>query len=310
MAAIDNLLDWGVGVVLYLQGFSPELDIPFKILTFMGNTPFFLLLLPLIYWCLDRRTGVRLTILFFLSSYVNSVAKDLAAQPRPFQYDDRVRRLVRAGGGGFPSGHTQGAVVVWGYLASVLKRPWAWVAAVLLMILIPLSRMYLGVHFPTDLLGGYLLGTAALWLYLRLEPGAERWLGRRGLHFQLALATFLPLLLIIFYPGPRRFAIMLCASLMGMGMGFVLERRYVGFESKGAWWKRGVRFLLGGAIIFGLWYGLKKIFSGVEPEYCFRFLRHFLAGLWGGLGAPWVFVKLGLAEKGGPQNSIPGTGSR
>jgi membrane-associated phospholipid phosphatase len=301
MAAIDNLLDWGVGVVLYLQGLSPTLDIPFKILTFMGNGPFFLLLLPFIYWCLDRRTGVRLTILFFLSSYVNSVAKNLAAQPRPFQYDDRVRRLVRAGGGGFPSGHTQGAVVVWGYLASVLKRPWAWVAAGLLMILIPLSRMYLGVHFPTDLLGGYLMGTAVLWLYLRLEPGAEKWLNRKGFHFQLALAACAPLLLILIYPGPKGFGIKLCATLMGMGIGFVFERRKVCFDSKGIWWKRAVRFLLGATVLFALWYGLKIAFSSLEPKYFFGFLRHFLVGIWGGLGAPWVFVKLGLAENGGSQ---------
>jgi hypothetical protein len=164
--------------------------------------------------------------------------------------------------------------------------------------------MYLGVHFPTDLLGGYLMGTAVLWLYLRLEPGVGRWLVRRGPHIQLALAAFLPLLLIMVYPGPKGFGIKICASFMGMGMGFVLERRHVCFSSQGVWWKRGVRFILGGAVLFTLWYGLKQVFSGLQPEYFFRFLRYFLVGMWGGLGAPWVFVRFGLAEKGKSQHSI------
>ena len=56
-------LDWGIEVVLWFQQFSPALDLPFKSLTFLGNLEFFLILMPLIYWCLDRRLGARLLIL-------------------------------------------------------------------------------------------------------------------------------------------------------------------------------------------------------------------------------------------------------
>ena len=117
------MLDWGVEVVLWFQQFSPALDLPFKSLTFLGNLEFFLILMPLIYWCLDRRMGARLLILFLISAYINSVAKVIADQPRPFHYDSRIKALVHAGGGGLPSGHTQSAVVVWGYLASQARRP-------------------------------------------------------------------------------------------------------------------------------------------------------------------------------------------
>ena len=113
---MESTLDWGVKVVLCLQKFSPSLDQFFKAITFMGDEAFFLLLIPLIYWCIDRRIGIRLTILFLFCVYANSVAKVLVAQPRPFEYDTRVKQLVEAGGGGLPSLHTQGAVVVWGYL--------------------------------------------------------------------------------------------------------------------------------------------------------------------------------------------------
>jgi len=293
---MEGILDWGVNIVLCLQQFSPALDLPFKVLTFMGEEEFFLLLLPILYWCLDRRTGARLTVLFLFSAYVNAVAKVLANQPRPFQYDSRVRSLWDATGGGLPSGHTQSAVVVWGYLASRFRRTWLWVIAGLLIVLIPVSRVYLGVHFPTDLLGGYLIGAALLFLYVWLEPEVETWLEEKGLVWQLGAALALPALLILLFP--TKDGVTSGATLMGMGAGFTLERKWIGFGSGGVWWKRVLRFLLGGAVLLGLWMGLRAVFSGAEPALIFRFIRYGLVGLWGGLGAPWAFARLRLAETG------------
>jgi len=82
---------------------------------------------------------------------------------------------------------------------------------------------------------------------------------------------------------------------MGMGVGFVLERRWVRFDSGGPAWKRVVRFLLGVVVLVALWLGLRIAFSGLEPALLFRFARYGLVGLWGGLGAPWAFRRLGLA---------------
>jgi hypothetical protein len=56
----EDILDWGIEVVLWFQQFSPEFDLPFKSVTFLGNLEFFLLFMPLIYWCIDRRMGARL----------------------------------------------------------------------------------------------------------------------------------------------------------------------------------------------------------------------------------------------------------
>ena len=294
---MESILNWGVDVILWLQRFSPALDWPFRIFTFMGEEQFFLILLPLIYWCLDRRTGARLTVLFLICAYTNAVAKTLAAQPRPFEYDSRVRQLTAAGGGGLPSGHTQAATVIWGYLAYTFRRPWVWALSAALLVLIPLSRIYLGVHFPTDVLGGYVLGAVLLLLYIWLEPGAERWLEGRGLAWQLGLAVVVPLLMaILFFTDD---GVTEGAALMGMGVGFVLERRWVGFDAGGVWWKRVLRFLLGVVVLFGLWMGLRVAFAGfgeATTALLLRFVRYGLVGLWGGLGAPWAFVRLGLAE--------------
>ena len=101
---MEATLDWGVTIILWFQQFSPTLDIPFKVFTLMGEEIFSMLLMLLLYWCIDRRTGVRLAILFLFSGYVNTVAKVLADQPRPFHYNTQVHKLFAASRGGLPSG--------------------------------------------------------------------------------------------------------------------------------------------------------------------------------------------------------------
>lgn len=294
---MEHTLDWGINVVLWFQQFSPALDVPFKMISFLGDEMFFVLLLPLIYWCIDRRTGARLTILFLFSAYVNALAKVLADMPRPFQYDSRVQPIGSADSNGFPSGHTQGAVVVWGYLASVFRKTWFWILAVLLIVLIPMSRIYLGVHFPTDLMGGYIIGIALLSFYLVFEPKIEEWVIGKKLLFQLACAIILPMILLILLPGSDKLGITAGATLMGMSIGFVLERRFVGFEASGTWGKKILRYLIGIAVLIGLRIGLSMAFKDLEPAPVFRTVRYGIMGLWGALGAPWVFILLRIADR-------------
>ena len=294
---MEGLLNWGIEVVLWCQQFSPVLDIPFKALTFMGDEAFYLLFVPLVYWSIDRRTGAGLFILLLFSAYLNAVAKVIANQPRPFHYDPRVQPLGHAGGGGLPSGHTQNAVAIWGYLAVKYGKSIGWVIAVFLMIGIPLSRIYLGVHFPTDLLGGYVLGTLVLVLFLRVAPRMETWLVKKGFTWQFVLSWVLPVILLLLNPTADRYVLTMAATLMGVSAGFVLERRFVRFSSQGLMWKRALRYLLGVFILFGIWGGLRFAFAGLEPAGLFRFMRYLMVGLWGGLGAPWLFVRLKLAAK-------------
>ena len=289
-------LDWGTDIVLWFQQFSPALDLPFKTLTFFGNLEFFLVFMPLIYWCVDRRTGARLLVLFLISASVNAIAKALADQPRPFQYDTRVRQLAHAGGGGLPSGHTQGAVVVWGYLASQTRSGSLWMLAGFLMIAIPISRLYLGVHFPTDLLGGYLMGAALLFVYLRWQPKVEIWLATKGIVWQTAAAIIVPIVLLFISPRGSRYALSACGALLGFLPGIALERRWIRFRCAGSLLKRSLRFAVGLIALVGIWFGLRLAFSGLEPAALLRVVRYAAVGLWGALGAPWLFVRLRLSE--------------
>jgi undecaprenyl-diphosphatase len=293
---VKPFLDWGIEVVLWFQQFSPALDLLFKSLTFLGDLEFFLICMPLIYWCLDRRLGARLLILFLISAYINSVAKVIADQPRPFHYDSRVKALVHAGAGGLPSGHTQSAVVVWGYLASQAGRRMLWILAVILMVAIPMSRLYLGVHFPTDLLGGYILGILLLVLYLHFGLKVEAWLIQKGIIWQMGLAVSLPILFICVNPKDSIDALNAGSVLLGFAPGIILERRWIRFCAGGRLLSRILRFIPGFIVLIGIWMGLRIVFAGMEPVALFRIVRYALVGLWCALGAPWLFVRLRLAE--------------
>ena len=292
---MDRLLDWGVDVVLWFQQASPQLDTFFAAFTFLGDEEFFLVALPLIYWSINRSVGVRLMVVFLLSGLVNQVAKHLAAQPRPFAYDSRVVGIVDAEGFGLPSGHTQSAVVVWGFLGSVVRRCWFWVVVGLMVLLIPMSRIYLGVHFPTDVLGGYLLGILVLWLWWRFGERLEKWFFDQETIHQLIVIAALPALAMAVWPTEDM--VTGGGTMVGIGAGLVLERRLIGFDVAGTLLRRMLRFLFGLAILAGLWLGLRAAFDGLEPAILLRLIRYSLVGFWGAAGAPWIFLKLGLAHR-------------
>ncbi len=295
---MEAIWQWGLDFIHTVQlVHGPALDAVFKGVTFLGNEEFFLLLVPLLFWCVDFAVGARLAVVFLLSTYVNVVVKEIFAHPRPFELDPTVK-LCDAEGYDLPSGHSQSAVVVWGYLATVFRKTWAWVVAIVLVVLIGFSRVYLGVHFPSSVLAGWTLGGVLLAVYLALGPRIEAWLRDAGLIAQLALAVVVPLVLLALCPTKDTSSSM--AAMLGMGVGFVLARRVTPFSARGPLWQRAVRLLIGVSVLAALYVGLKLIFPAEgEPLYAtMRVLRYALVGLWGALGAPWLFRRLRLASSG------------
>jgi membrane-associated phospholipid phosphatase len=291
-----SLLPWGTEVILWVQSFSnPFLDALLTAATLLGEEEFYLIFFPLIYWCFNKRTGIRLAYAFLLSAYLNSFLKDLFGIPRP--NDPRIRFLRQETSSSFPSNHAQGAVVTWGYLASQWQNRAFWVVAIVLIFLNSFSRVYLGVHFPQDLVGGITIGVLYL---LAFNWVTARWggaLAKLPLVAQASLSVVLPIALMVVHPSED--TAMTMGALSGMGLGFLLEGRFVGFSADGLWWRRVLRFLVG-LILVGVFYvGLKAIFpTDVSPSLTlvWRAIRYGVVGVVGTLVAPWLFVKTTLAE--------------
>ena len=318
---LESLVPWGTEAIIWVQSFStPFLDALFKAITFLGNTEFYLLFLPFIYWCVDRRIGLSLGYLSLSSAWLNSVVKFLFKIPRPT--DPPVRVLVHETSPSFPSGHAQGSVVNWAYLAYRLRKPFLWVIALLVLLTVPLSRIVLGAHYPQDVIGGLLIGLVVLVAFILAEPPLSRWVAGRTPAIQVLLAVGVPLVLILLHPSdveghyPASDAITPMASLIGFGVGAIMDRAYLRFRVDGAWGQRILRYLVG-LLLAGIFYlGPRLILPEEMPhglEVTTRLVRYVLVGWTVSYLGPWLFVRLGLAGKEEPpplQPPSPGASPR
>lgn len=307
---LESLVPWGIEVILWVQSLSnPFLDAVFGALTFLGNEEFYLLALPILYWCIHKRIGVALGYLSLLSAWVNDLIKYLFTIPRPGAFDTRVRVLAKGIGPSFPSGHSQNAVANWGYLAYRFRNWVFTLIAVLLIVGIGLSRIVLGVHFPQDVIGGWLIGLVLLVVYIWAEPPVERWLAKQSMATQIILAVGVPVLLIFLHPSdveglyPPAGSITPMSALAGFGLGVIMERQTIRFSVAGAWWRRGLRFLVGLIIVALVYLGPSLIMPddlAYGLEAIIRFVRYALVGWTVTFLCPWLFVRLGLAGQEEP----------
>ena len=118
---MEALLQWGLDLIIIIQQVrGPELDGLFRVASFLGEPEFHLLVLPLLFWCVDFGLGARVSVFLLLSSHLNLYLKALFQQPRPFDFDPSLQ-LIPVESYGLPSGHAQLAVVVWGGIAGYVE---------------------------------------------------------------------------------------------------------------------------------------------------------------------------------------------
>ena len=328
----EPILDWGIALVLQFQGMGDWMIAPMNALTFTGDVAFFLFVLPAVYWSIDRRFGIRVAMAMMISITLNALLKMVLHAPRPYWYDTRVRLL---GNGealfGLPSGHAQNAVVMWGMLAAQIGRWWGWVMAIVLMILVGFSRIYIGVHFPTDVLAGWLVGAIVLFLFLRFEHSVLAWFRQYSIQAQLGLLFAASLMLIATaallegtidtrWSMPEIWAenaiaaggipldgvslqdtVSGAAAFFGMAAGASWLYVRGNFDAGGPLKYRLVRYLVGvlGVAIF--YAGLDAIFAMLAEDesilgYVLRYGRYGLVGFWLLGLAPILFLQLGWAK--------------
>ena len=296
---MESIWQWGLSVIVWMQSQrSPVADAIFAAGSFLGEEEFFFLLFATLFWAIDVRVGFRIGIIFLISVYLNSLAKVLIAHPRPYDLDPSVGLGIRPGlGYGIPSGHAQNAVVIWGGLAAWRRTTAAWIGAAVVAALIGVSRIYRGVHFPTDVLGGWVLGAVILFAGLTYGRRIAAAIGRWSPAGQMLLALGGPAILAVLFPDSG--AVTAAGTLAGAGCGMTVAFRRLPLDSGGRLWQRALRLVLGLFILFVLYVGLKMIFPGEGSSLyqAFRFIRYALLGVWVTLGAPWLFGILHLIDR-------------
>lgn len=327
---MDNLLNSGIQFIQWLQSLGAWLTPVMKLFTFLGNEQFYLLIAPAILWCIDSTLGLRLGLFLMINGAVNSAAKMAFHNPRPYWYTSEITVSSGAENSfGLPSGHAQNSVVVWGTIADKIKGRWAWIVTIFIMFMIGISRIYLAVHFPLDVLTGWLIGAVMLWVLLHFEEPVIRWIKKYSPGMQI-LITFIFSIIFIFIflmiilvtrgwslpvdwvnnaqlafpessgitPFSLHNTLSAPGAFFGMAAGWIWMTSQRGFSTKGEWWKLLARYILGVAGVLILYKGLSPLFPKNEASiaYILRYLRYAMIGFWISGLAPWLFVKLKLAN--------------
>ena len=320
---MSDWLQWGTGLIAAWQsGGNQLLTQTMESFTFLGAELFYMFVMPAVLWCYSASLGTRLGLALLVSAGTNAVLKVAFSLPRPFWVDPRVRALSVETSFGLPSGHAQNAVVLWGYLAYRVRRWWATAAAVVLILAISFSRVYLGMHFPADVVAGWIVGAILLVLFIVCEAPLARWLKQRRLTTRILVAVAASLGLLAvgllaaqvsvgrplppawaenfqralgavpFQPASIEDLVSGSGALLGFAVGAVLLDDWRGFSDPRGGWLRLARFFAGVVGVLALQLGLNAVLPHGEA---FRFLRYGLLGLWISYGAPRLFVALRLA---------------
>ena len=156
---IDQLLQSGFEFNAWLESYRhPALTVLFRALAFLGDSKGYILVIPVFVWFLSARLGTALLFGTYFSNVLNTAIKTWVALPRPFLTHSSLLPLEHPDSFSFPSGHAQLAGFFWTMLALRLHRSSVTVIALLSILGIGLSRVYLGAHYYFDVLGGWALG--------------------------------------------------------------------------------------------------------------------------------------------------------
>lgn len=318
---IGAMYDWGISVIrLFQTARNPALTAIAKFFTTLGSPALYIALLPIILWCVDEKRGFRVGLTVFLSNGINVALKQNLRVERPFTHDPSVKLVEPEDVFSTPSGHAQNSAAFWPALLGTGRgRPAIRVALmVALPLCIGLSRIYLGVHYPTDVFFGWALGAAIAAISLFAVPRIARAFGenrsdalvalreslkayrestgRSFRSFKLAIAAVAALLLNATSAGDSSMG----GLVFGFAAGYVFltdgtSPRFSAASGTRA--KKTLRFALGIAVLAVLYFGLKTVLPAEGSQWyalC-RFLRYGIIGFWASWGAPKLFMKLKLA---------------
>lgn len=264
-------------------------------ITNLGSEQVYIVLLVAIFLGVDARIGRRLGIFLLVSFYLNQQLKLLMDTPRPFVLDPTIARsqaaINSAGGGAFPSGHAQGATTFYGLLAFYFRKRWLWWLAALMVFLLSISRLYLGVHWLIDVVGGVVIGTAVIGLTMLVDTFVTNAL-RIPWWVTLILGIAIPLALNIFLPSPES-GLLTGAFSAYMTAPLLLEHR-----APKPLWKRIILALLGVVLVFAFLFSSSLLLpEEFKRDPIGSFVRYLLLGYVGLLLTPWLARLVGLSEK-------------
>ena len=294
-----------MGFLQWLEGIRIPVVNEFMLaITYLGDEVAFLALALILFWCVDKRHGYYIMSVGFVGTITTQFMKLACRVPRPWERMEGFSILeeAREGAAGFsfPSGHAQSSVGSFGSLAVIAKKKWIRYLAIAIAVLVPFSRMYVGVHTPVDVLVG---SAVALALIVVLKPliyknDGKLFPGLMGVMVALAACY---LCYVEFYSFPealenshnlisgRENAYTLFGAVLALIPVYVIDRKWLNFPTEAVWWVQIIKVVVGIGLVLLLKLCLKEPLNLLLGELIGRAARYFLIVLFAGLAWPCCF---------------------
>ena len=301
--------------ILYLlEGIRmPGLNEFMTTVTELGGETAFLVIALITFWCWDKLMGYFVLSVGFFGTLANQFLKITCRIPRPWVLDPEFTILeesrAAATGYSFPSGHSTNAVGTFGGLAAVAKEKWARIIGVAIAILVPFSRMYVGVHTPADVLVG---GALSLVLIFVLKPVVYKDNGRyiRNILLVGVLMSLAYLFYVECYPFPADTdaanlssavsnGYTMLGALLGMVLVHYIDEEKLHFPVNAVWWAQVLKVVLGLLLVLAVKEGMKTPLNLLCGGHMIaRAIRYFLVVVVAGAVWPLSFCWFaGLGRK-------------
>ena len=311
------------------QNVGGWLSTPMLIITALGYEYTYLVLMAILYWCVNDKLGFRVGVMLLLSTALTNILKISFHTPRPYWIDEKIIEYSSESSFGFPSGHALISSATYGRIGAGIKNRYAKYFLFLIILLIGLSRIYLGVHFLGDVLGGWIIGSLILLIGISFEKRKEKYFNKSNSSFIILLGILVSILIIGIFTFLRSAIPMnwessyipklaasfnfqainspldpsgvwtVAGAFLGMITGRLLIMKSGGFDVNVSTTKKVLRVVVGFAGILILWAGAGIIFPEGESliALIYRYLRYFLIGFWISCGAPLLFNKIEFPRK-------------
>ena len=306
----------------FLEGLrNPVCDFLFSLITLCGEETVFMAIGMIVFWCVNKYKGYYLLCVGFIGTVINQFLKILCRVPRPWVKDPNFTIVESAreaaSGYSFPSGHTQTAVGLFGGIARMSKNTALRVGMIVLAALVALSRMYLGVHTPADVLVSLGIATLLVLAAYPLFKKAER--SPKAMY--AILFTFLGVMIayvcfVMLFPFPeevyhvdavhnlisaRKNGFTLLGCAVGLLATYTVDLKWTRFDTRAVWWAQILKVVGGLALVVAVKSLLKSPLEALfVNEFVARSVRYFLMVIVGGVLWPMTFqffAKLGKKQK-------------
>ncbi len=287
---------------------TPVLDAIFSVITMLGEETVFMAIGMVIFWCVDKYQGYYLLTTGFLGTLINQFLKMLCRIPRPWVKDPNFTIVEAAReaatGYSFPSGHTQTSVGFFGGIARWNKDKLLRIVTIAICVLVPLSRMYLGVHTPLDV--GVSIAVALVLIFVAYPLFQKAMYSPKIMFIILGSMTLISLAYLLFavlFPFPadtdphnllsaQKNGYTLFGCMLGLLLAYTVDIKYIKFPTNAIWWAQIVKSVVGIALVLIVKEGLRAPLDAILGGHlAARAIRYFLMVVVGGIFWPMTFNK-------------------